>query len=140
MTTTLAYGGLDMAAHVVGKLLKYVGEDNVVWGTDSIWYGSPQQQIEMFLQFQISKQFQSQYGYPELTMDLKRKVLGLNAARIYKVDVEAVRCAIDGSKLAAQKRVLDAEIGGRRWAFLRPPLRTRRDFMLFHRRNGFRPG
>ncbi|HEX6241339.1 MAG TPA: amidohydrolase family protein, partial [Polyangiales bacterium] len=140
VTTSLSFGGLDMAAHVVGKLLKYVGPDNVVWGTDSIWYGSPQQQIEMFLQFQISKAFQQQYGYPELTMEIKRKILGLNSARIYDLDTKAVRCAVDRTKLALQKRELDAEVGSRRWAFLQPPLRTRRDFLAFHHRNGFRPG
>ena len=34
------------AAHVLGKLLKHVGEDRVVWGTDSIWFGTPQDQIQ----------------------------------------------------------------------------------------------
>lgn len=39
----------DNAAHSLGKLFKYVGQDNVLWGTDSIWYGSPQDQIQAFL-------------------------------------------------------------------------------------------
>ena len=38
----------------IGKLLKHVGEDNVLWGTDSIWYGSPQDQIQAFRTFQIA--------------------------------------------------------------------------------------
>ena len=29
----------DQAAHVLGKLLKYVGTENVLWGTDSLFYG-----------------------------------------------------------------------------------------------------
>ncbi|MFU8820929.1 MAG: hypothetical protein ACNA8G_05165 [Gammaproteobacteria bacterium] len=36
----------DSAAHALGKLFRYVGEDNVLWGTDSICYGSPQDQIQ----------------------------------------------------------------------------------------------
>ncbi|MGQ0834401.1 MAG: amidohydrolase family protein, partial [Gammaproteobacteria bacterium] len=36
----------DEAAHALGKLFKHVGENNVLWGTDSIWYGSPQDQIQ----------------------------------------------------------------------------------------------
>jgi predicted TIM-barrel fold metal-dependent hydrolase len=28
----------EQAAHALGKLIKYCGEDNVLWGTDSIWY------------------------------------------------------------------------------------------------------
>jgi hypothetical protein len=45
----------DSAAHTIGKLVKYIGEDNVLWGTDSIWYGSPQDQIQAFRTFQISE-------------------------------------------------------------------------------------
>lgn len=81
------------AAHVLGKLLRYVGEDNVVWGTDSIWYGPPQDQIEAFRAFQISPAFQERYGYPALTKDLKAKVLGENGARVYGVRTPiATRC------------------------------------------------
>ena len=43
------------AAHVLGKLLKYVGEERVVWGTDSIWFGTPQDQIQAMRTFQISE-------------------------------------------------------------------------------------
>jgi hypothetical protein len=136
----LLLGGLDGAAHLIGKLLKYVGENNVTWGTDSIWYGSPQSQIESFLQFQISPAFQQQYGYPALTTDIKRKILGLNAAKAYGIDVEATRCAIESTKLAQHKRNLDGEFGERRWAFTKPLLTTRREFWNLHRMNGFRPG
>jgi hypothetical protein len=132
--------GLNGAAHLIGKLLKYVGEDNVTWGTDSIWYGSPQSQIESFLQFQITPAFQQQYGYPALTTEIKRKILGLNAARAYGIDVDATRCAIEGTKLAQRKRDLDGEFGERRWAFTKPLLTSRRDFWQMHRMNGFRPG
>ena len=71
------------AAHVLGKLLKHVGEDNVVWGTDCIFYGSPQDQIQTLRSFEISPEFQDRYGYPALTKAVKRKVLGINAARLY---------------------------------------------------------
>jgi len=141
LVSTLPFvGGASAAAHLLGKLLKYVGEDNVVWGTDSIWYGSPQAQIESFLQFQISPAFQQRYGYPALTMELKQKILGLNAAKAYGLNVEAMRCEVDKSKLAMRKRALDDEFGARRWAFRQPILRSRRDFWALHRQNGFRPG
>ena len=42
------------AAHVLGKLLARVGEDRVLWGTDSIWYGTPQDQIQAFRTFEIT--------------------------------------------------------------------------------------
>ena len=57
------------AAHALGKLLKHVGPNRVLWGTDSIWYGSPQDQIQAFRAFQISREFQDRYGYPALTAD-----------------------------------------------------------------------
>jgi predicted TIM-barrel fold metal-dependent hydrolase len=141
LVSTLAFvGGPTAAAHVLGKLLKYVGENNVVWGTDSIWYGSPQRQIETFLQFEISPQFQQQYGYPALTMDVKRKILGLNAARIYGIDHEKVRCGIDKSEVSMIKQQLDHDLGARRWAFDQPMLHTRRDFWRLFKQSGFRPG
>jgi predicted TIM-barrel fold metal-dependent hydrolase len=75
----------DSAAHAMGKLFKYVGEDNVLWGTDSIWYGSPQDQIQAFRTFQISDALRDQYGYPRITPQLRAKVFGLNAARPYRL-------------------------------------------------------
>jgi hypothetical protein len=130
----------NQAAHVIGKLLKYVGEDNVVWGTDSIWYGSPQPQIEAFLRFQITPQFQQMYGYPAITDAIRRKVLGLNAARVYGIDPLAMRCKIMTGALHLFKRELDGELGPRRWAFQRPAVGTRRDFFELLRRQGGLPG
>ena len=80
----------DSAAHCLGKLLKYVGEDNVLWGTDSIWYGSPQDQIQAFRTFQIAPEFQERYGYPTITPDLRAKVFGLNATRPYNISADEV--------------------------------------------------
>ncbi len=53
-TWRLAMRDPDTAAHTIGKLVKYCGENNVLWGTDSIWYGSPQDQIQAFRTFQIA--------------------------------------------------------------------------------------
>lgn len=73
----------DSAAHTLGKLFKYVGEDNVLWGTDSIWYGSPQDQIQAFRTFQIAEPLREEHGYPRLTPELRAKVFGLNALKPY---------------------------------------------------------
>jgi uncharacterized protein len=81
----------DMAAHGLGKLLKYVGEDNVLWGTDSIWYGSPQDQIQTFRAFQISDAFVEKFGYPKITPAIRAKVFGRNALRVYNVPEDVVR-------------------------------------------------
>ncbi len=84
----------SQAAHVLGKLLKRLGEDRVLWGTDSVWYGPPQTQIMAFRSFEISAEYQDRYGYPALTDAIKAKVLGLNAARLFGLDAQATKCAL----------------------------------------------
>jgi hypothetical protein len=80
----------DQAAHVLGKLLTAVGEDNIVWGTDSIWYGSPQDQIQAFRAFEFTAESQERFGYPALTPTAKAKIFGQNAARLYGIDLAKV--------------------------------------------------
>ncbi|HVU00357.1 MAG TPA: amidohydrolase family protein, partial [Polyangiaceae bacterium] len=108
------------SAHFFGKLLKYLGEDNVVWGTDCIINGNPQSQIEVFRTLTIPQAMQDQYGYPALTDAVKAKIFGLNSAKLYGVDAEAQRCAITATALNQLKQDVDQELGGRRWAF-EPP-------------------
>jgi predicted TIM-barrel fold metal-dependent hydrolase len=96
----------DQAAHVLGKLLVAVGPDNIVWGTDSIWYGSPQSQIEAFRAFEITEEYQNRFGYPALTPAVKRKILGGNAARLYGVDPVTARCDFTPEDLAAARAEL----------------------------------
>jgi uncharacterized protein len=79
-------GDPEQAAHVMGKLLRYLGEDRILWGTDCIWYGSPQDQIQAMRTFEISEEFQERYGYPALTRQAKAKIFGKNAMRVYGVD------------------------------------------------------
>jgi uncharacterized protein len=94
------------AAHVLGKLLKYVGEDNVLWGTDCIFYGSPQDQIQALRAFRISNEFQERYGYPELTPLRKAKILGLNGARVYGVEPEKRHFRFTRRELEEMRRKL----------------------------------
>jgi predicted TIM-barrel fold metal-dependent hydrolase len=80
----------DEAAHTLGKLLAAVGPDRILWGTDSIWYGSPQDQIEAFRAFTITPEFQERFGYPALDATAKRAILGANAARLHGLDLAAL--------------------------------------------------
>jgi hypothetical protein len=93
----------DQAAHALGKLLKYCGPDNVLWGTDSIWYGSPQDQIQAFRAFQIAPEFREKHGYPEITPELRAKIFGLNATRPYRISAEEVKQHARGDKLAIER-------------------------------------
>jgi predicted TIM-barrel fold metal-dependent hydrolase len=126
----LVMGDAVQAQHYIGKLLKHVGEDNILWGSECVWFGSPQPQIEAFRMLKISQQFQEEFGYPELTDERKRKILGLNAANIYRIDPQATRCTLDTTKLSKLKLALDAEFGDRRWAFQQPGgPQTRSEFL-----------
>jgi predicted TIM-barrel fold metal-dependent hydrolase len=99
------------AAHVLGKLLVAVGPDNVLWGTDSIWYGSPQGQIQAFRALEIAPELQERHGYPELTADVKRKVLGRNGLRLYGVDALDERCRVSRDEIDAARRSLARPTG-----------------------------
>jgi len=92
------------AMHLFGQLLNLPGgEDLIIWGTDSIWGGSPQSQIERFRRFQIRDDVAEKYGYKKLTPEIKAKVFGLTAARLYRIDVKAKRNAIRTDKIALQR-------------------------------------
>ena len=74
-----------VAAHIMGQLLRYLGEDRIVFGSDCVWYGSPQWQIGALWRFQIPEEMRLAYDYPELTDMAKRKILGLNSAKLYGI-------------------------------------------------------
>jgi len=80
----------EEAAHVLGKLLLAVGPDNILWGTDSVWYGSPQHLIDAFRAFQIPPSFQERYGYPALTADVKDRIMSRNARPVYGITDDQV--------------------------------------------------
>jgi hypothetical protein len=90
----------DQAAHALGKLLSRVGSERVLWGTDAVWYGSPQPQLMAFRAFEITPEYQERYGYPALTADVKARVLGLNAATLFAIDPHATRCALESDPLS----------------------------------------
>jgi predicted TIM-barrel fold metal-dependent hydrolase len=95
------------AAHLMGKLLVQLGEDNIIWGTDGIWYGPTQAALDAFRAFQIPDEMCERYGYPKLTAQAKRKILTENAARLYGLDVDDLQRAVDSDDLAWTKAVVD---------------------------------
>jgi predicted TIM-barrel fold metal-dependent hydrolase len=81
----------SICAHLLGQIIGAFGVDHLLWGTDSICYGTPQWQIEAFRRFQIPDQLIETYKYQPLTRQVKEQIFGLNAARIFGVDVAATR-------------------------------------------------
>jgi predicted TIM-barrel fold metal-dependent hydrolase len=82
-----------VCAHILGQFLKYFGSERIVFGSDSLWYGAPQWQIEALWRFQIPEVLATKYGYPRLDENARRRILGLNSARLYKLDGRTVSTA-----------------------------------------------
>ena len=106
-------------------------------GTDSIWAGSPQDQIQAFRAFEITPELRAQNGYLELTLARKAKILGLNGARVYGVEPKLFRkkAERDGvERLRADYR------NAPRPDFKTHGPRSRAEFDAFLKHNGNRPG
>ncbi len=81
-------------AGILGTLVQGLGEDRVVWGTDSVWYGSPRWQIDAFRRLEIPGDLQGKFGYRPLGPadgPLKGKILAGNAAAVYPFAADALR-------------------------------------------------
>jgi predicted TIM-barrel fold metal-dependent hydrolase len=92
-----------LCGHVLGMIIDAFGADHVLWGTDSIWWGSPQWQIEAFRRFQMPEELMKRFGYKPLTNQVKDKILGINSARVYGVDVKQKMQAIPGDYMTRLK-------------------------------------
>jgi len=90
-------------AHLLGQVIAAFGADHVLWGTDSIWYGTPQWQIEAFRRFDIPDALVEKHGYAPLARPVKEQIFGLNAARLFKVDLNAKRHDIPQDYLSRMK-------------------------------------
>jgi len=79
-----------MFAEILGKLLFWCGEDKIVYGSEApIW--QPQWALDAFRDFTIPQDLCEGYGYPQLTDQAKRKILGENLLRLHGMDVDATR-------------------------------------------------
>jgi predicted TIM-barrel fold metal-dependent hydrolase len=122
------------AAHLVGSLLRDLGPNRIVWGTDSIWWGSPQWQIDAFKTLEIPEDLQIQYGYPPLTQRVKRHILGLNAARLYRVRPSEKRCTVAEDRIGKLRQDREWVEQNRSLRVYGP--RTRRELLALLRREG----
>lgn len=93
----------EICGHLLGQIIRTVGADHVIWGTDCIWWGSPQWLIEAFRRFQIPEKLQEQYGYAPISETDRDLIFGRNLARIYGVDVEAQRKAFPDDAFTRMK-------------------------------------
>ena len=95
-----------LAAAMVGTLIKGLGVDKVVWGTDSVWYGSPQWQIEAMRRLEIPEDMQKKHGFKPLGAadgPVKSAIFAGNAARHYKLDPKTADAALRIDDISAMR-------------------------------------
>ena len=103
---TCAVANPRFAAAFLGTLVRGLGADHVVWGSDSVWYGSPQWQIEALRRLEIPEDMQKKHGFAPLGAAdglVKSAIFAGNSARLYKVHIQAALGAITTDKIAAIK-------------------------------------
>ena len=95
-----------LAAAMLGQLVAGLGRERVVWGTDSVWYGSPQWQIEAMRRLEIPEDMREAHGFAPLGAadgPVKTAIFSGNAARLYGVDVEAAVGPISADRISTAK-------------------------------------
>jgi predicted TIM-barrel fold metal-dependent hydrolase len=104
-----------LSAVMLGQLIKGMGVANVVWGTDAIWTGAPQWQIEALRRVEIPEALQKKYGYAPLGAAdgaTKNAIFGDNNARLYNYK-PAQRAGLASDKLALSKAIYEKHGEGR---------------------------
>jgi len=105
-----------LAAAMLGQLIKGLGTDRVLWGTDSVWYGSPQWQIEALRRLEIPEDMQKKHGFAPLGAadgPVKNAIFSGNAARLYDIDVTAAVGQLSIDQISAVKAEYVARNEGR---------------------------
>ncbi|MGZ5145927.1 MAG: hypothetical protein ACXWCP_20485 [Burkholderiales bacterium] len=97
-----------LCAAMMGQLVKGLGADHVVWGTDAVWTGAPQWQIEALRRLEIPEDMRKKHGFATLGPAdgrVKHAIFGENSARLYKYDrrVELKTDAIALAKAAYER-------------------------------------
>jgi predicted TIM-barrel fold metal-dependent hydrolase len=125
------------ATHLLGKLLLHLGPDRILWGTDSLNIDNPSGQIAAFRTFQMNQAIRDMFQYPALTDEVKRKIFGLNGARVYGVDPAVTRRKLTNDDLSQLRLAWKDD---RRSVPLNPHRphgpRTWREYLGFRRWNG----
>ena len=72
----------------LGKALNNVGSKRILWGSEAFAFPKVQPFIEAFAEMEMPVELQERYGYPAISDEAKRRILGLNMAGLMGVDVE----------------------------------------------------
>jgi predicted TIM-barrel fold metal-dependent hydrolase len=117
-----------LGAAVMGILGKGLGYDHVVWGTDAVWTGAPQWQIEGLRRLEIPEDMQKKYGFKPLgaapDSPIKNAIFGGNNARLYNYTAQQ-RSALEGDRFAQIKETYEKYGEGRtnmRYGYVSKPV------------------
>jgi len=102
VTSTLIVNQPRRFAEVLGQLMYWGGPDRILFATGA-HFVHPQPVIEAFHEFEIPADMVEGYGFPQLTPEVKEKILGLNALRLLGLDVEELRAAQAGDRWEQRK-------------------------------------
>jgi uncharacterized protein len=94
------------AAAFIGTLVRGLGPDHVLWGSDSVWYGSPQWQIEAMRRLEIPAEMQKKHSFAPLGAangPVKSAIFAGNASRLYNINQRAALGTITNDKIASIK-------------------------------------
>ncbi len=151
----------DQSAHLLGKLITHVGPKRVVWGTDSLWYGSPHDEIVALRRFEFTERGKELYGLPfglegdvedptrkapKPSRTIRNGILGRNVAPAYRVNPDKRRHEIDCDEVneIREAAYLSGEPGGEDESAplasnTAPGPRTRREVLKSLRENPWSP-
>jgi len=104
-----------LCAAMMGQLVKGLGADRIVWGTDAVWTGAPQWQIEALRRLEIPEDMRKKYGFAPLGAadgPVKKAIFGENNARLYGVTAQH-RASLVNDRFAMAKQAYDREGGDR---------------------------
>jgi predicted TIM-barrel fold metal-dependent hydrolase len=74
----------------LGELLLHVGADKLFFGSEAPVLGGPEPYIDFLLELEIPEDLQENFGYPEFTLEDKRKMLGENFARVLGYEIPSL--------------------------------------------------
>jgi uncharacterized protein len=113
---TCAVADPNLAAALVGTLVRGLGTDRVLWGSDSVWYGSPQWQIEALRRLEIPEAMRKQHRFAPLGPAdglVKTAIFSANAARLYGIQSRTALGGITNDRIAAMRAEYVASGGTR---------------------------
>ena len=96
----------------MGTLIKGLGDERVCWGTDAVWTGSPQWQIEGLRRLEIPEDMQKKYGFTPLGAadgPVKTAIFGGNNAQLYNINPKRAELDLKSDRFAAMKQAYEKD-------------------------------